>query len=118
LTADGEQRAHARRALELPVLVDRMGNRVRGAVRLDVRDLSLGGAFVRCDLLFEEGELLDLTFALPGGGSIQACGRVVRVARVPSEEEAGMGVAFEQLAEADRATLGALLSGASGEPGN
>jgi len=118
LTARGEQRAHARRALELPVLVDEMGNRVRGLIRFEARDLSLGGAFVRCDLLFEEGELLELTFALPEGRPIRARARVVRVARVPTEAEAGMGVAFEHLAEPDRAALCALLGSTTDPTGH
>ena len=105
-----EQRAHARRELELPVLVHDTGNRVRGAIRFDLRDLSVGGAFLRSDLLFEVGEELQVEFELPGGLSVHARGRVVRVSRDPAPREAGMGIAFSEMSDADREAVRAFLA--------
>ncbi len=106
-----DQRQHARRALELPASVRDAGNRVEGAIRFDTRDISLGGAFLRSDLLFEVGEELTVEFALPGGASIRVKARVVRVARggAGAKEPAGMGVAFIDLAERDREAVRAVL---------
>ena len=104
-----EQRAHPRRDTELPVLVHDSGNRVRGAIRFDTRDLSLGGAFLRSDLLFEVGEELDLEFQLPGGPLVRARGRVVRVAREPLGAT-GMGIAFSLLTDGDGEAVRAFLA--------
>ena len=104
---DPEQRAHPRRIVELPVLVHDAGNRVRGGIRFDARDLSLGGAFLRSDLLFEIGEELSLEFELPGASPVCSRARVVRVAR--DAREAGMGIAFVDMGEVDRAAVRAYL---------
>lgn len=106
----GEQRAHVRRELELPVVVHDTGNRVRGAIRFDLRDLSLGGAFVRSGLLFEVGEEVEMEFQLPGGPLVQARGRVAWVARDPAPRDAGMGIAFSEMSEADREAVRAWLA--------
>jgi c-di-GMP-binding flagellar brake protein YcgR len=105
----GERRAHARRNLELPVLVNDAGNRVRGSIRFDVRDLSLGGAFVRSDLLFEIGEELEVEFQIPEGPLVRAVARVVRVAREPLDD-AGMGITFSRMDEDDKDAVRAFLS--------
>jgi len=108
-----ERRAHARRAIELPVLVhDRAaeaGNRVHGAIRFDARDLSLGGAFLRSDLLFEVGEELGVEFAIPDGPLVRATAQVVRVVREPLDD-AGMGITFAQMADDDREAVRAFLA--------
>ena len=106
----GEQRAHPRQTLELPVLVHETGNRVRGAIRFDARDMSLGGAFLRSDLLFELGEELDLEFQLPAGPLVRARSKVVRVVRDAAAAEAGMGIAFVQMSEADGEAVRAFLA--------
>jgi hypothetical protein len=108
----GERRAHSRRAVELPVIVkDQVsaGNRVHGAIRFDTRDLSLGGAFLRSDLLFEVGEELGVEFEVPGGHLVCAAARVVRVVRGPLED-AGMGVTFSLLNDIDREALRTFLA--------
>jgi uncharacterized protein (TIGR02266 family) len=99
---------HPRRALELPVLVDDTGNRVRGSIRFDARDLSLGGVFLRSDLLFEVGEELALEFKIPGGAPIRARARVVRVAS--DAQNAGMGISFSQMSDEDRAAVRTFLA--------
>ena len=107
----GERRAHTRKIVELPVLVHEAGNRVRGALRFDAQDLSLGGAFLRSDLLFEIGEELELEFQVPSGAVVRVRSRVVRVARDAGPAEAGMGIAFVDLAEADARAVRAFISG-------
>ncbi len=84
------------------------GPRVAGDIQLDAADLSEGGAFLRSDLLFEEGETLVLDIPLPSGKNISAEGRVVRVDRTESGK-AGMGIAFTRLDETDRRILSANL---------
>ncbi len=111
-----DQRVHARRELELPVRVGDRDNRVSGTIRFDTRDLSVGGAFLRSDLLFEVGEELRLEFQLPGGPSVHARGRVVHVAR-DREVAAGMGIAFSNLSERDREAVRAFLARGQREPG-
>jgi len=104
-----EQRAFARRTVELPVQVGDTDQRVAGAIRFDTRDLSLGGAFLRSDLLFEVGEVLALEFSIPGGPTVHARGRVVHVARDP-QLPTGMGIAFANLSECDREAVRAFLA--------
>src|SRR5262249_20644013 len=55
-----DQRKFQRKTAELPVTVHAAGSRVEGGIRLDTTDLSEGGAFLRSDLLFELGEVLEL----------------------------------------------------------
>ena len=105
-----ERRAQARREVELPVLVTDIGNRVAAQIRFEVRDMSLGGAFVRSPLLFEVGEELDMEFQIPDGPLVRARGRVVRVERAAGLAEAGMGIAFSHLSESDQAALRAYLA--------
>lgn len=104
-----DQRRYARRALELPASVRDASNRVEGAIRFDTRDISLGGAFLRSDLLFEVGEELEVEFDLPGAATIRLRARVVRVARGGDKEAAGMGVAFTELPAHDREAMRAVL---------
>lgn len=107
----GNLRQHARSAIELPVDVSDAANRVAGTIRFDTQDVSVGGAFIRSDLLFEVGEELDLAFALPSGHAVRARGRVVRVARDGGDETAaGMGIQFVSLTDADRAAIQTLVT--------
>lgn len=105
------RRQHERRPAELPVLIEDAVNRVRGRVRFDATDVSLGGAFLRSSLLFEVGEELSLEFSLPGGHRIHARGRVVRVSRECDHGRVpGMGIAFVALADEDRAAVRAFVA--------
>jgi len=105
-----DQRRHPRRAIELAVVVTDAADRVHGQIVFDTQDVSLGGAFVRSDLLFEIGEELALAFELPTGQRIVARGKVVRVARdAPDEgQPAGMGIQFVALSDSDRSAILAL----------
>jgi hypothetical protein len=108
-----EQRAHERKEFELPVQVGDARNRVLGTIRFDTRDLSVGGAFLRSDLLFEVGEVLELEFQVPGGPQVKASGKVVHVAReaaLDGASAAGMGIAFSNLSERDREAVRAFLA--------
>ena len=107
----GNLRRYVRSAIELPVTVADANNSVHGHIQFDTQDLSVGGAFVRSDLLFEVGEELGLTFGLPDGKQVKARGRVVRVARETGDEGvAGMGIEFVDLSEGDRDAILALVT--------
>ena len=67
-------RRHSRRSVELPVLVSDAANRVKAGIRFDAADVSAGGAFLRSDLLFEVGEILNLAIELPPNRRISAVG--------------------------------------------
>jgi hypothetical protein len=108
-----DQRKYQRTATELPVTVRAAGSKVEGGIRLDTTDVSEGGAFVRSDLLFEIGELLELEIALGTGSIVKAMGRVVRVARSRSEGAVpGMGIEFTRLSMNDRRAIADSLAAA------
>ncbi len=103
-----DQRKHTRRRADLTINVSTVdGPKVVGHISFNAGDLSEGGAFLRSDLLLEEGELLNVEIALPGGRSIRGTARVVRTTR-GTQAGAGMGIEFVRLAESDRKSL--LLS--------
>jgi hypothetical protein len=105
------QRKFDRKPAELPVTVHAAGAKVIGGIRLDSLDVSEGGAFLRAQLLFEVGEILQLEIPLPGGGVVKATGRVVRVSRARSGEGvAGMGIEFTRLAMSDRRAISTSLA--------
>jgi hypothetical protein len=107
----GNLRKHARSPVELPITVSDAANRVEGHIEFNTQDLSVGGAFIRSDLLFEVGEELQLDFALPDGQIVRARGKVVRVARDSGDDVIpGMGIMFVALAEGDREAIRALVT--------
>jgi uncharacterized protein (TIGR02266 family) len=112
----GNLRQHARATLELPIKVSDAANRVDAFIQFSTQDLSVGGAFIRSDLLFEVGEELQLDFELDAERSVCARGRVVRVARDSGDDVIpGMGIAFVSLSDADREAIRALVTrGANG----
>lgn len=74
-------------------------------------DLSLSGAFLKSELLLEQGETLAIQFEVPGAGPIHTPARVVWVRRFPQgDQTAGMGVEFLALEEQARRTLTQWLS--------
>src|SRR5262249_35233013 len=108
---DGKSmRRHVRKVVELPVLVTEAESRVRGGIRFDTQDLSLGGAFLRSDLLFEVGEEVEVEFQLVRGPKVRARARVVRVVREHTDGQPGMGIAFTDLSESDREAVRAYLA--------
>src|SRR5688572_8219456 len=102
-----------RRYMRTPLQVAFRGRDLLGAGQLlfEGRDLSPGGAFLHSEVLLEDGEELGLEFRVPGVPRIlRARGRVVWVRRFPLPGEApGMGVAFSQMSDEDRAVLGDYL---------
>ncbi|MBK7861500.1 MAG: PilZ domain-containing protein [Archangiaceae bacterium] len=83
-----------------------------GELVFEGADLSVGGTFLKADLLLEQGERLSLQFQVPGVPRVvRAEGRVRWVRRFPAElEPGGMGVEFESIAEEDRSMLTRYLS--------
>ena len=112
VTAGGrDARTEQRKGVDLPVIVCDSASRVEGEIHFDVRDLSVGGAFLRSDLLFEVGEELQLTFQLPGDAEVKALGRVVHVVREAGADNVpGMGISFTRLSERDRDAVRGFLA--------
>ena len=97
--------------MELRVEVREAENRVEGALGFDVHDLSVEGAFLRSDLLFEVGEEITVTFGTPDGHVVRARARIVRVSRGEDGERGpGMGIVFVGLTQEDREAVRALLA--------
>ncbi|RLB56160.1 MAG: hypothetical protein DRI34_09525 [Deltaproteobacteria bacterium] len=107
-----EQRLSARHHLEAEFeLADGISG---GEIFFESRDLSGGGVFLKSDLLLEVGEIFWISFRLPGTEvAIRTRGKVVRVNREADgsdpRQQAGMGIQFLDLNEAERAALEAYL---------
>lgn len=100
-----EQRRHIRRALQ--VVFRGREAEASGELLFEGADLSAGGAFLRSDLLLEQGESLAVEFRVAGlTRLLKAQARVAWVRRFPEPDElAGMGVQFLAMSEEDRAAL-------------
>ncbi|MFT3709717.1 MAG: PilZ domain-containing protein [Archangium sp.] len=82
-----------------------------GTLTFTSEDLSAGGAFLKSDLLLEQGETLSLFFDLPGGTAIQAQARVAWVRRFPEPGQvAGMGVEFVGMHDEEKQALARWLA--------
>ena len=111
MTHKRDQRLHSRCKIELPVAVGDANNPVAGTICFDTQDLSLGGAFLRSELLLEVDEQLELSFDLPNGTRISTVGRVVHVVRdTGANSIPGMGIAFANFSERDLEAVRALLT--------
>ena len=102
-----ELRRHPRKSIRTEfVCRDESG---QGELWFDSGDVSAGGAFLLSQVLYEQGELLKLELGL--SGRVLRCEAYVAwVRRFPAPgEEAGMGVQFVWLADADRRALEAFL---------
>jgi uncharacterized protein (TIGR02266 family) len=87
---------------------------VGGELSFDSRNVSEGGTFLKSDLLLEVGEILWLSFVLPGTSvAIRTRGKVVWVNRNPDENDPtdlpGMGVKFLDLSDAEEEALKAYF---------
>lgn len=101
-----ELRRHKRKPIDVEIRCrDESG---LGQLTFGSGDLSAGGAFLRSELLLEQGERLWLEFALPGRERpVRAEARVAWVRRFPaSGQEGGMGIEFLGMTEDDRRALG------------
>lgn len=105
------QRKFERKPAELPVIVRAAGTKIAAGIHLDSMDVSEGGAFLRSQLLFEVGDVLQLEIPLPTGQIVKATGKVVRVSRPRSGEGVpGMGIEFTRLAMNDRRAIATSLA--------
>jgi hypothetical protein len=96
-------RRYDRKPAQLSFTVRIARSHAPGSMHLDSADLSEGGAFLRSDLLFEVGELLNLEIPLLSGAVVKTSGRVVRVARNRDPAAArGMGIEFTALSPDER----------------
>jgi Tfp pilus assembly protein PilZ len=78
-----------------------------GHLFFDSQDISLGGAFLKADLLLEVGEELALELRLPDGKTFDTRARVAWVRRV--EGAGGMGIEFLDLEQDARERLASYL---------
>ena len=83
-------------------------------IKLPSTNISPGGLFLESDLLYEVGEQIWLSFTLPGVSmSLRTRGKIVWVHKYPDDgnpkDQAGMGVEFLDLSDAEQAALGAYL---------
>jgi hypothetical protein len=87
-----EQRRAPRRRLQVEVkLIDTRGE---GEIFFDTHDLSEGGAFLKSDLLLEDGDPIALEVPL-GDRRFIVAAKVVRTTKeVLAHSGAGMGIAF------------------------
>ena len=105
-----DHRRHVRKAIEVEFRgTDAQG---LGTLVFEASDLSAGGTFLKADLLLELGEIVALTFSVPGvPRTMKAGGRVAWVRRFPEgDEPGGMGVEFVHLTEDDRVVLNRYLT--------
>ena len=109
------QRADKRRTPRVSVSLTahcRIGNRF---IRDPIADLSVGGLYLRTHEPARAGMPVRAALALPsreGPRYLTLVGSVARVDTDPRGHAQGLGVAFaeEQMAEADRAALGAFVA--------
>ncbi len=81
-----------------------------GEIVFDTADISLGGAFLKSDLLLELNEELDLEIPVPGSKPLQLRARVVRAVRTSDHRSGpGMGIQFIDATPAVRDALQKLL---------
>lgn len=82
-----------------------------GEVTFDTHDLSLGGAFLKSDLLLEMGELLDVEIPMSAGPPLRVTARVVRAVRTGDLKSGpGMGIEFINASAEVKAALAELIS--------
>jgi Tfp pilus assembly protein PilZ len=103
--AKGEKRRHQRKPVELQVTIQDASQRTQAQLRVSTADLGVGGLFVKSDLLLEIGEEVMVALDLPNGTRISCRARVIHTQR----DRAGMGLAFQQLAEPHRDAIQAFL---------
>jgi hypothetical protein len=101
------------------VKVDIHASHMRGVGQLifESLDLSGGGAFLKCDLLLEVGDGLQIEFELPSGTVFESKAIIAWVRRFPKAgEAAGMGISFRELDEARLHMLSAFLNEQNAAP--
>jgi PilZ domain len=99
---DDPKRKFRRKPVHVEVKIrDELGS---GEVLFDTADMSLGGAFLKSDLLLELGEELELEIS--GTPPVKARARVVRAVRTHSHRSGpGMGIEFISPSDAFKCAL-------------
>jgi len=107
-----DQRRHVRHSLR--VQFHGIDLRGLGELHFNGADLSVGGSFLRSDLLLEQGERLRLSFLVPGVPRPMRCDATVAwVRRFPEPpQRGGMGIEFQTMSEDDRRMLAEYLGSA------
>ncbi|MBC7794890.1 MAG: PilZ domain-containing protein [Clostridia bacterium] len=105
------ERQHPRRAITLDIHAFPSENDARLELIFESLDLSIGGIFFRSDLLLELGDQLDVVIPLPDGYRVKARGKIVWVTRdAKMKGNAGMGLEFTTILEADRERLAKFIA--------
>jgi hypothetical protein len=108
---DQPKRKFRRRMLHVEVRVrDESGD---GEVIFDTHDISVGGCFLRSDLLLELGEILEVEIPLkPSGAPLKVKAKVVRAVRQTELKSGpGMGIEFVEPSQELKDALTAFLAG-------
>jgi uncharacterized protein (TIGR02266 family) len=108
MSEGGHRREHSRFHVDLDVTVGSDHNFYAGFAE----NLSAGGVFIATHKLKPVGSKIELTINLPDGVQIRATGEVrwIRVFNEQSDTPPGMGVRFNDLAEASVALIQKFLA--------
>jgi len=105
-----------RRFIRVPLVadIDVIDNSLGETVGYQTQNIGPGGLFIESDLLFEVGEVIWLSFALPGiAMAMQTRGKIAWVHKYTNENDPtdrpGMGIEFLDLNDSERAALGSYL---------
>ncbi len=107
-------RRFIRRSLNVEFTVRDVDDIHGGEIQFDAIDVSEGGAFLRSQLLFEVGNRLEVSFALPDDRTpVHVHARVVWVSQQEdaNAHEAGLGLEFVGLSEDERQRINRFVSG-------
>jgi hypothetical protein len=106
-----EKRQYVRSQVGYPVLVKSS----QGLMVGQVKDISLGGAFICCQGPLEPGEVLKMTIMVsPMSPPLNAKGKVIRSNVYCFDDETvchGMSVSFTKISDDDRRFISSLISG-------
>ena len=104
VSTDESKRRFRRKPVHVEVRIrDEMG---AGEISFDTADISVGGAFLKSELLLELDEMLAIEIPIPGGLPLLLKARVVRAVRT---EQPGMGIQFVEVTAVTRDALQKLL---------
>ena len=119
---ESDMREHSRSAVELTVVISDAVNRVTARLRRNAAEASgdqaspafpallAFHAFLRSDLLFEVGEVLNLNIEVPEGRALSASCRIEGISRgTAGEAENGMAAALVDLSPTSRSVLESAL---------
>ncbi len=104
--------------VQFKVADDEASPGVAGEIYFESLDVSSGGAFLRSDLLFEPGDLLEVSFVLPPHGTkVRAQARVVWATHKSElKGDTGMAVEFVELSDQARAAIDGFVKASDPVP--